>query len=338
MPGTSGLTVAADLQGKMNSSFYRYKQHRFQQLRGFCYAASSGSISKAAKRMNLSQPSVSQQIQTLEEELGTLLLTRRGPRMGLTHDGELLFQMAMPLIQELEHLDEEFRLRRSEVDEGHIEVAAGLSTILYFLPKYVEAFRRAHPKIEVRLQNVTGIEGLERLRTGLVDVAVGPLMQIPVDIDFHPVVSYDPVVITCLGHPLVYKQRLTLEDIAKYPLVLPPRNLSTWSMVDSTFTKHGLSYQVAMEVGGWEVIKKYVELGLGISIIISIGITGEERLEVIPAGEFFPKRTYGVVLRKGKILTPQAKRFVDLLLSGSENPQSTPSQPGVLSKIETQEL
>ena len=88
--------------------------------------------------------------------------------------------------------------------------------------------------------------------------------------------------------------------------------------MDSTFKKHGLSYQVAMEVGGWEIIKKYVELGLGISIIISIGITGQEKLQVIPAGEFFPQRTYGVVLRRGKILTPQAKRFVSLLLATSE--------------------
>jgi DNA-binding transcriptional LysR family regulator len=86
-------------------------------------------------------------------------------------------------------------------------------------------------------------------------------------------------------------------------------------MVDGTFKKHGLSYEVAMKVGGWEVIKKYVELGLGISIIIRIGITGEERLEVIPAGQFFPGRTYGVVLRKSTILTPQARRFVNLLLN-----------------------
>ena len=113
---------------------------------------------------------------------------------------------------------------------------------------------------------------------------------------------------------------MTLKEISRYPLILPPRNLSTWGLVDSTFKKHGLSYQVAMEVGGWEIIKKYVELGLGISIIISIGITGQEKLEVIPAGEFFPQRTYGVVLRKGKILTPQAKRFVSLLLSTSELP------------------
>jgi DNA-binding transcriptional LysR family regulator len=302
----------------MSESGHRYKQNRFQQLRGFCYAASSGSMSKAAQRMFLSQPAVSQQIQSLESELAVTLFARRGSKIQLTHDGELLFEMAGPLIEELEHLDDEFRQRRTEVDQGHLEVAAGLSTILYFLPKHVEAFRRAHPRIEMRLHHVTGLEGLERLRTGLVDFAVGPLMEIPADIEFHPIVSYEPVVITCLGHPLVYREKLSLEQISRYPLILPPRNLSTWPMVDSTFKKHGLSYEVAMEVGGWEPIKKYVELGLGISIIISIGITGQERLEVIPAGEFFPKRTYGVVLRKGRILTPQAKRFVNLLLNARE--------------------
>ncbi len=267
--------------------------------------------------MGLSQPSVSQQIQTLENEMGVALFVRHGSRISLTHEGELLYEMANPLIDQLEHLDEQFRMRRSEVNEGHIEVAAGTSTIMYFLPRHVEEFRRAHPKIEVRLHNVTGLEGLEQLRTGLVDFAVGPLMSIPEDIEFHPILSYEPVVITCLGHPLAYK-RLSLKEISRYPLILPPRGLSTWGMVDSTFKKHGLSYQVAMEVGGWEVIKKYVELGLGISLILSIGITGSERLEVLPAGEFFPQRTYGVVLRKGRILRPQARLFVDLLLSARD--------------------
>ena len=302
----------------MNPSGYRYKQNRYQQLRGFCNAAMTGSVSKAARRMGRSQPTVSQQIQGLESELGVKLFSRHGSQIKLTHDGELLFEMAQPLIGQMENLDEQFKYRRLEVDEGRVEVAAGSSTILYFLPDYVKAFRRAHPKIELRLHNVTGLEGLERLRTGLVDFAVGPLMTVPADIEFHPIVSYDPVVITCLGHPLARQAKLTLEEISRYPLILPPRNLSTWPMVDSTFKNHGLSYQVAMEVGGWEGIKRYVELGLGISIIISIGLTGREKLEVIPAGEFFPNRTYGVVLRKGKVLTPQAKRFVNLLLDGKK--------------------
>ena len=298
----------------MPATDFRYKQNRFQQLRGFCYTADTGSISKAAARMFLSQPAVSQQIQTLESELGVKLFLRSKARMQLTHDGELLFDMTRSLIQELEHLEQSFRQRRLEVDEGHLEIAAGMSTILYLLPSYVETFRRAHPRIELRLHQVTGLEGLERLRSGLVDFAVGPLNQTPEDIEFHPIVSYDPVVITCRGHPLALKEKLTLAEISQYPLILPPRNLSTWPMVDNTFKTHGLPYQVAMEVGGWEAIKKYVALGLGISIIIRIGITGLEDLEVISAAEFFPGRTYGVVLRKGRILTPQAKRFVALLL------------------------
>ncbi len=298
----------------MNGSGFRYKQNRFQQLRGFYHTAASGSISKAARRMNLSQPAVSQQIQSLESELAVRLFVRQGAKIQLTPDGELLLEMATPLIEQMEHLDEQFRSRRSEADEGHIELAAGTSTILYFLPRFVEEFRRAYPRIQVRLHNVTGVEGLEQLRAGLVDFAVGPLMAVPDDIEFHPIVSYEPVIITCLGHPLAFKE-LSLKELSRYPLILPPRGLSTWNLVDSTFKKHGLPYEVAMEVGGWEAIKKYVELGLGISLIIRIGITGQERLEILSAGEFFPKRTYGVVLRKGRILTAQAKRFVDLLLS-----------------------
>jgi len=168
----------------MTPSGYRYKQNRFQQLRGFCYAAASGSVSKAAKRMNLSQPAVSQQIQSLEAEMAVTLFVRRGSRIQLTHDGELLFEMATPLIEQMEHLDDQFRMRRLEVDEGHIEVAAGTSTILYFLPKHVDEFRRAHPKIEMRLHNVTGLEGLEQLRTGLVDFAVGRSWPCPMTSSF----------------------------------------------------------------------------------------------------------------------------------------------------------
>src|SRR6266705_1961806 len=113
----------------MRTPSYRYKQNRFQQLRGFCYAASSGSISKAARRMNLSQPAVSQQIQSLENELAVTLFVRRGSKIHLTHEGELLYEMASALIEQLENLDDQFRFRCLEVDEGHIEVAAGTSTI-----------------------------------------------------------------------------------------------------------------------------------------------------------------------------------------------------------------
>lgn len=297
----------------LQSTDFRYKQNRLQQLRGFCYAAADGSISKAANRLFLSQPSVSLQIQALEREMDVTLFERRGPRIRLTPDGELLFQMAMPLIEQLDKLPDEFASRRGDVEHGRIDVAAGWSTILYVLPQYVELFREQFPSIELKLHNVTGAEGMAQLRAGHVDFAVGPLLEVPEDINFYPILSYEPLLITCKGHPLSQAKRLTLKQIGKYPFILPPRNLSTWSTVDAVFRKNGLKYDVAMEVGGWEVIKKYVELGLGISVVMSICITGGEKLEVMNAERFFPRRTYGLVMRKGKILSPQAKRFVALM-------------------------
>ena len=81
-------------------------------------------------------------------------------------------------------------------------------------------------------------------------------------------------------------------------------------MVDYAFGQHNLKYEVKMEAGGWEVIKKYVAMGLGISIVTSICLTGEENLVALPLGAYFPKCTYGLVIRKGKFLTPQAQCFV----------------------------
>jgi len=84
-------------------------------------------------------------------------------------------------------------------------------------------------------------------------------------------------------------------------------------MVKYVFQQHNLTFKVTLEAGGWEVIKKYVELGMGISIVTDICLTGGEDLVRIPLNQYFPQRGYGLVLRKGKFLSPQAQRFVELL-------------------------
>src|SRR5213594_3802130 len=128
---------------------------------------------------------------------------------------------------------------------------------------------------------------------------------------FDPVVAFDPVLITELGHPLSKLRKVTLRDISRYPLILPPRRLSTWRQVEMVFLQRRLAYEVRLEMGGWEVIKRYVELGLGISIVMSVCLTGRERLEVIPADKYFPKRVYGIVMLKGRPLSPQARDFIE---------------------------
>ena len=286
-------------------------QHR--QLRAFCHAAQTGNISKAAQRLNLSQPTVSLQIQALEKELDTLLFERCGPKIRLTPAGELLLDLAQPLIDGFSRLSDTFASQLGEVHAGPLDIAAGEATLLYVLPDVIKSFSDKFSQIDVRLHNVTGHDGLALLRADEVDFAVGSMIDVPDDMVYHPIYNYKPALIMCKGHPLENKERITLEDISPYGLILPPRHLSTWSVVDLVFQQHGVPYNVVLEAGGWEVIKRYVEIGTGISIVTSICLRGFENLTVKPMDEYFPTRSYGAVVRRGKFLSTQAKQFLEMM-------------------------
>jgi len=289
---------------------FRYKQNRLQQLKGFCSVVETRSVSKAANRLSLTQPTVSLQVQSLERDLRTTLFERHGPKIELTFEGELLYELARPLVEGFTALDQNFEDRRNNVEQGRLAIAAGESTIHYVLPRAVQRFSSEHPKISLALNNVTGQQGLQQLRDRLVDFCVGPILDTPADIVFEPVVAFDPVLITALGHPLSKLRKVSLRHISQYPLILPPRHLSTWRQVEMVFLQHRLPYEVRLEMGGWEVIKRYVELGMGISIVMNVCLTGRERLEVISANKYFPKRVYGIVQLKSRALSPQARDFI----------------------------
>ena len=103
-----------------------YKQNRLKQLRAFCHAADTGSISEAAERVFLSQPTVSLQVQALERELDTVLFERRGPRIRLTPEGGILFRLARPLVEGMDRLHETFAAYCGNLESGEINIAAGI--------------------------------------------------------------------------------------------------------------------------------------------------------------------------------------------------------------------
>ncbi len=292
-----------------------YKGNLLKHLRAFCQTARLGSVSAAAEALFLSQPSISQQIRALEEELGQQLFERHGPSMNLTPAGRTLLELARPLVDRLDALPDEFARAFGRLDSGEVRIAAGESTILHLLPSLVLRFRNRHPGIYVRLSNVTGADGLGMLRTDQVDFAVGSMIDVPGDISYRPIYSFRPVLIAAHDHPLARRSSLTLADISPYGLILPPKRLTTYTLIDQVFQKHKLPFRVTMEVGGWEVIKRYVARGLGISIVTSICLTDADRDQLITrdVSQWFPKRTYGVVMRKGAYLTPQARRFIELM-------------------------
>ncbi|MGF1528032.1 MAG: LysR family transcriptional regulator [Candidatus Competibacterales bacterium] len=288
---------------------------RLRQLRGFCWVAKLSSVSRAAEQLGLSQPTVSQQLQALEAELGVVLFERRGPRIHLTNDGQRLFEMALPLVEGLDHLGETFKSGERRLDRGQIDIAAGESTLLHLLPEVVERFTEDYPGVRLRLHNGPGRQGLARLRADEVDFAVGSFRDAPDDVSYRPLKSYDQFLIAPRDHPLgdLKPGDVTLAAISHYPFILPPRHLITWSMVELAFQREGLALQVQLEVGGWELIKAYVARDLGVSIVSGICLDGTEPLIAIGLQRYFPRRHYGVVTRRGKFLSPQARRFIEYI-------------------------
>lgn len=308
--------------------FY-YKQDRLKQLRAFCYSAETGRISKAAERMFLSQPSVSLLVQALEKDLSARLFERNGPRIQLTPQGRLLYELAAPLVEGMEALPATFAEKSQNIVSGELRIAAGETAILYILPEAMKQFTESYPAVHFNLHNVTARDGLALLRANEAEFMVGTLLEMSDDIEYRPLGAYDPMLITPRDHPLASRKNITLEDIAAHGLILPPRHLSSSRMVDLVFEQHHVPYQIRLEAGGWEVIKQFVARGLGISICASLCLTGSEDLAAIPVGHYFPRRNYGIILRKGKHLSPAGRHFIDLLSQTNleANPAVKPVRP-----------
>jgi LysR family transcriptional regulator, low CO2-responsive transcriptional regulator len=300
------------------SSRFYYKGNRYKQLRAFVAIAKLGTLARAAEFLFLSPPSISLQLQALERELGTLLVERGRRRITLTRAGQTLLEQARPLVEGLDALDTQFHSAIEGLGAGELVIAAGTSTIQYLLPPLVARYRERFPGVRLQLANVTGRDGLAMLRENQADLAVGSMLDVPHDISYQPFQRYDPMLILPPEHPLAHKQDLQLADLSPYGLILPPHRLTTYRMVDLVFQQRKVPYSVAMEVGGWDVIKQYVAMGLGISIVTGICLTDDDRQRLVARNmrAWFPQRSYGVVIRKGKYLSAEARGFIDLIKPG----------------------
>jgi len=315
--GATKKHASADGSGTEAARYY-YKGNRHKQLRAFVATVKLGTLSRAAEALFLSQPSVSLQLQALERELGATLLERRRRRINLTDAGEALYELARPLVEGWENLDRDFQAKLQGLQAGKLTIAAGTSTIAYLLPELVRRYRERYPAVQLQLANVTGKDGLAMLREDKADFAVGSMLDVPNDIAWAPVRHYDPMLILPRDHPLAAQPEVALKDLSPYGLILPPQRLSTYRLVDLVFQQNQVPYHVAIEVGGWDVIKEYVAMGMGISIVTGICITEADRarLAVRNMSRWFPQRSYGVVMRKGKFLSAEARAFVDLVRPG----------------------
>ena len=165
------------------------RRDRLKQLRAFCQAARFGSISRAAEQVMSSQPAVSMQIRTLEEELGVLLFERRGPRIALSRIGQRLYQLAMPLVEGMDRLPDAFAEEHYGEATDDLCIGAGQVSAAYLLPKYLQRFREKYPEIRIEVKTGAGQQRLDWLRNHDLDLVVTAMDITPDDVVFHPVLE-----------------------------------------------------------------------------------------------------------------------------------------------------
>lgn len=290
-----------------------HASNRLRQLRAFCLTAENNSVSLAAAELQISQPSVSLLIKSLEEDLRVSLFDRRGPRIDLTPQGTTLLEIAAPLVKDMDSVEELFLQRMGKLNAGTIHIATGQTTALYVLPKYLKAFHNHYENVEINLHNVDRRKVFTQLREGDIDLMVSSMMKLPDDMIYTPLLSYRPMLITSKDHPLASENRISLKKLGRYKMVLPHRDSMTRQMIETIYKEQSMPLKICLEVNGWEVVKKYVAQGMGISILSEVCLTGEEELAEIAIDDYFPARSYGIITSQEKVLKPQARKFIEIM-------------------------
>ena len=288
----------------------------FQQLRIIRETVKRNfNLTEVANALFTSQSGVSKHIKDLEDELGVELFVRKGKRLlGLTDPGKELVVMVERMLLDagnIKRLAEQYSNR----DEGRLTVVTTHTQARYALPKVVTAFKKAYPKVHLKLHQGSPEEIVSMLLDGQADIGIATEAIAEVaELASFPYYTWHHSVIVPAGHPLENVHPLTLEAIAEFPLITYHEGFTGRSIIDKSFTTAGLSPDVAMSAMDADVIKTYVELGLGIGIVASMAFKPEREGELrqLDSRQLFPANTTRIAVRRGHYLRGFAYRFIEM--------------------------
>ena len=286
----------------------RQRGDRLKQLRAFCYAASLGTITRAAQRVKASQPAVSYLIRALEDELGVRLFERHGPRITLTRAGRSLFRYAVPLVHGMDRLPEAFAEEQFGLASNALTIGAGQTSAAYLLPRYLKRFRERYPEVRVNVRTGVGSQRLRWLRACEVDLILLAVDKAPLDLEFHELAVSPFVLITPLDHPLAGRKICNFTDIEGHRLIGHVPGQHVRLIGDSLMRQLGVEPDASVEIDSWSVIKLYVAAGLGISAVPDICVVPGDRVWSTPLDRFLPPRRYGAAVARDDALLPLAAR------------------------------
>jgi DNA-binding transcriptional LysR family regulator len=293
------------------------------QARAFLAVAREGSFSRAAQKIGRTQPTVTMSVQKLERELKETLFERSGRTVRLTPRGQLLAETIGPLLEAWANAADRAREGSDGVPRGPVRVGAGEVAVLYLLPAALRRFRRANPHVQIVVRHQAAGETLAMLRRAELDFGLLSLPAVPDDLDYRPLVESDRVLIAPPGHPLASVRAITLEKLARYEFIVPWPGSTTRMLIEGAFARRGLALRVALEAGGWEIVKRYVLLGLGVAVVPELCVESADRRKLAyrSVSRLFGRDAYGIATRRGRELSVAAKALIDQIAdrSAAEN-------------------
>jgi LysR family carnitine catabolism transcriptional activator len=286
----------------------------FIDLKAFNLLVELRSISEVAKRLDVSQPTVTRRIRKLEKELGVPLVYRAKRPLQLTSQGLSFAKVSISLIRTVDGLKTSLSAQEGE---NHVVIAATEAMARYFLPPLVIELKQRFPRCPLTIYSHESGAVFEMVSKGEADIGFVPFDEAPGEFVSQPVLPFKRVLVVPHGHPLTDTHIRSLEDIAKYPMVLRtsgqhPRSLR--NELDSALNRKHTPHDVVLQLDTFDTIKRYVSMGLGISIVPSFVIEPQDYnlMAVIDLQGLMPDEIAGAITLSSKTLAAPALELLSL--------------------------
>ncbi len=283
-----------------------------RQLRAFTVLARTGSFTRTAQEMHLTQSAISHAMKALEGEMGCRLLDRVGKTVVLTQAGEQLLPRAEKILAEMAAARSELS-HLGKWGSSRIRIGASATACQYVLPSVLREFQQIHPRCAISIEPGDTPEAIESLRAHRIDLAVNLEPRREESLEFRPLFTDELVFMVGAQHAWALAGRVERADIARQNYILYDKRSYTSEMIAAYFREDDIVLQTSIDLGNMEAIKELVKLGVGISILAPWSAKKELKdgsLVALPLGRRKLKRRWGVLHWRGRRLSLAEETFI----------------------------
>ncbi len=272
-------------------------------------------VSAAADALHTAQPGVSSQVRLLEDELSVQIFERNGKRLvGVTEPGKQILEIVERVLQEVDNI-KKVSGEYSDEASGRLVIATTHTQARYALPLVVKQFKEKYPEVRLELQQGSPAHAAELAAKGRVDIAIATeaIADFP-DLVMLPCYEWNRCVVCPPGHSLLDVQPLTLEALVQYPIVTYDFAMTGRTKINKAFEEAGLEPNVVLTAIDSDVIKTYVELGLGVGVLAKMAFDAERdnNLRAIDAAHLFESSITRIGIRRGAFLRRYVYDFIEM--------------------------